>query len=156
MERLCGECALKSLKGGMCPIFDADMSEQHGCPYFTTTINYCNLCGAPIIGKVMIEEDDGSWHIFCQRCATASPCETCKNSYCAFEQDGSCQEPPYVMAQMRQGNMVVQQQVMNPKRVEATCRKGCPCFDEDGLDSGTFCKRKENCGCNKHKMNWRN
>ena len=156
MERNCGQCALKTLKGGMCPIFNADMSDELGCPYFTPNVEFCDVCGSPIIGKAFVEEDDGRVHLFCRQCAGAPHCQTCRFSYCAFLQDASCQEPPMVMRQMRQGNMIIQQQMMNPKRVEATCRKGCPCFNEDGLDDGTFCVKQEGCGCNKYKMNWRN
>jgi hypothetical protein len=60
------------------------------------------------------------------------------------------------MREVRQGNMIAQTQVMNPKRVEATCRRGCPCFNEDGLDNGTFCMRQNgDCGCKKYHTNWR-
>ena len=152
----CDTCVFKTMRNGACPIFNADMTGKDGCPYHSTELNICGICGSPMLEKAIIEQDkNGDWHKMCPQCANAEQCQTCIHSYCAFEQDTNCQEPPVVMRQMRQGNMVMQQQVMNPKRVEATCRQGCPCFNEDGLDDGTFCGRKNGSGCNKYYTNWR-
>ncbi len=152
----CDTCVFKTMRNGACPIFNADMTGKDGCPYHSTELQICGICGSPMLEKAIIEQDkNGDWHKMCPQCANADQCQTCVHSYCAFERDTNCQEPPMVMLQMRQGNMVVQQQVMNPKRVEATCRKGCPCFNEDGLDDGTFCGRKNGSGCNKYYTNWR-
>lgn len=154
---LCDTCALKNLRQGACPIFNADMTGKNGCPYHKVELHTCSICGGPILDRGILEEDkNGVWHEMCMQCANAERCQTCIHSYCAFQQDTHCPEPPMVMKQMRQGNMVVQQQVMNPKRVEATCRQGCPCFNEDGLDDGSFCGRQFGCGCNKYYTNWRN
>ena len=152
---MCNDCALKNLENGMCPIFKSDMTDKPGCPYHTTHLDYCQLCGAPIIGKAVIDVTDDEAHIICGRCTNATPCQTCSNKYCAFEQDQSCHEQPYVMVRKQQGNMIMQTQALNPKRIEATCRKGCPCFNEEGLNDGTFCMRQQEDGCRNHKMNWR-
>ena len=152
----CNDCALLKLPGG-CPVFKADMSGQDGCPMFAAELERCDLCGGVIFGKSIVEEDnEGKWHTICHQCLNASRCQICINQYCAFQQDQSCQEQPYVMIERRQGNMIMQTQQLNPKRVEATCRKGCPCFNEDGLDDGTFCLKQLNCGCKNYKINWRN
>jgi len=145
------------MRNGACPIFNADMTGKDGCPYHSTELHTCGICGNPIIEKSILEMDEnGIWHEMCLQCANAPLCRNCIHSYCAFQQDTNCKEPPMVMRQMRQGNMIVQQQVMNPKRVEATCRKGCPCFNEDGLDDGSFCRRQDECGCEKYHTIWRN
>ena len=156
MGKTCGECALKTIKGGMCPIFNADMTDQLGCPYFTGELNVCDVCGRAIIGKIILEEKDGTWKKMCPACDAAPLCKHCVHSYCAFEKDTHCPEPPTIIRQTRQGNMIVQQQVINPKRIEATCRQGCLCFNEEGLNDGLFCMKMLGCGCNKHEMNWRN
>jgi hypothetical protein len=53
----------------------------------------------------------------------------------------------------RQGNMVVQSQVPNPKRIEATCAKGCPCYKL--LDDGTYiCCRQLDVNCENYEINW--
>ena len=156
--RSCGDCALKAIKGGMCPVFNADMSEENGCPLFTTELQLCEVCGNHIFRGAIIAEDDGIYHMTCPQCGTnLNQCATCiHQSQCAFQNDQSCPEPPYVMVQQRQGNAIIQTQRLNPKRVQATCARGCPCFNEDGLDDGTYCRKQDGCGCNKYKTNWRN
>jgi hypothetical protein len=139
----------------MCPIFNADMSEQHGCPYFTTELRTCHICGSVILGAGILEADEDIWHEMCQQCASAPRCNTCQRKDCKFQNDRSCPEPPYIMVQQRQGNAIIQTQKINPKRVQATCAQGCPCFDEDGLDDGTFCLSTTGCGCKNYKTNWR-
>ncbi len=156
MEHKCGQCALKALQGGMCPIFRADMSEKDGCPYFTSELRTCHICGSVILGAGTLEADGDIWHEMCQQCAAAAPCAVCQHRDCRFQTDQSCLEPLFVMVQHRQGNMVVQSQQLNPKRVQATCAQGCTCFYEDGLDEGFFCLRQEGCGCKNYKTNWRN
>lgn len=151
----CDTCAYKNIAEGGCPVFHADMSGHDGCPYYSTELHTCDICGMVIFGKAILTEENDKWYGICPKCCNAAPCQTCVNQYCAFQQDDSCQEPPYVMREVRQGNMVMQTQVMNPKRIEATCRKNCPCFNEDGLDNGTFCGRQNGCGCDKYKTNWR-
>lgn len=156
MEHKCGQCALKALKGGMCPIFNADMSEKDGCPYFTTELRTCHICGSVILGAGILEADGDIWHEMCQKCAAASPCNVCQRKECRFNTDQSCTEPPYVMVQQRQGNAIIQTQTLNPKRVEATCAQGCPCYNPEGLEDGLFCLSTVGCGCKNYKTNWRN
>lgn len=158
MERKCDDCALKALKHGMCPIFNENMEGESGCPYYTTELHACEICGALVPKGGYIQEEDGIFHLMCGDCATGHPCRTCKLvSDCRFQDDNSCQEPPFVMVQQRQGNMVVQSQQLNPKRVQATCANGCPCFREEGLTDGIFCwKQQTDCGCKNHINNWRN
>lgn len=152
----CDTCVFKTMQNGACPIFNADMTGKDGCPYRSTNLHICDICGNPIIGKSILEMDEnGVWHEMCLQCANAPLCRNCAHSHCAFQEDTNCPEPHMVMRQMRQGNMIVQQQVMNPKRIEATCRQGCPCFNENGLDDGSFCMRQFDCGCNKYHAIWR-
>ena len=147
----CGQCALKALKNGMCPVFNANMEGENGCPYFTAEIHTCEICGNIIPKGGYIQEDNGEFHLMCGDCATGHPCKSCKEvNSCRFETDQNCQEPPYVMVQQRQGNMVVQTQSLNPKRVQATCAAGCSCYSEEH-----GCMREYGCGCNNHKFNWR-
>ena len=158
MERICANCALKAIKGGMCPIFNANMEEEKGCPIFTTEVRTCNICGNVILqGDVLQYDDDhNGYALLCNVCANADPCATCRYiNTCRFQNDNECTEPPYETVQIRQGNATIQTQRMNPKRVQATCAQGCSCFNEDGLDDGTFCIKTNNCGCKNYKLNWR-
>ena len=131
-------------------------AETPGCPIFSTTITKCALCGNIIMSQPIIDYDqDNNTHIICRNCLSATPCETCtRANVCYFQTDHTCQEPPFIMREVRQGNMIMQTQVMNPKRVMATCAK-CECFNEDGLDTNTFCRKQEGCGCKNQKTNWR-
>lgn len=157
MERRCGDCALKALKGGMCPVFNANMEGENGCPYFTTELKVCEICGSIVPKGGYLQEDNEVFHLICNDCATGDPCRTCKQiKECRFQTDQSCSEPPYVMVQHRQGNAIIQSQQLNPKRVQATCAQGCLCFREEGLENGDFCWKQTGCGCNNLKINWRN
>ena len=154
MEHKCGQCALKALQGGMCPIFRADMSEKDGCPYFTSDLRTCHISGSVILGAVILEADGDIWHELCQKCAAAAICTVCQHTDCRFQSDQSCQEPPFVMVEQRKGNMIMQTQAINPKRVQATCAQGCSCYHE--TEEGFICFRQEGCGCKNYKTNWRN
>lgn len=159
MDRTCGQCALKALKGGMCPIFGAVMPEdEKGCPYFNTQIDTCDVCGQLILINAVLDiSDDNTVHKMCSSCASAEPCVTCtERPKCAFTQDKTCKEPPTIMVEQRQGNMVAQFQKINPKRIEATCANGCSCYWEGGLEDGTYCLKQLGCGgCKNYKTNWR-
>lgn len=158
MEKTCGQCGLKAIKGGMCPIFNAVMpDDSNGCPYFTTEVRTCDVCGQLILMNLVIDYEDGVPHTMCSPCANADPCVTCiQRPQCAFQSDTSCSEPQVVTVQKRQGNAVIQMQQLNPKRVMATCAHGCKCFNEDGLDDGTYCIKQLGYGCPYYKTNWRN
>ena len=152
MKRKCDDCALKALKNGMCPVFNVNMEGENGCPYFTTELKLCEICGSIVPKGGYIQEDEGIFHLMCGDCATGHPCKTCTElTFCRFQNDQACQEPPYVMVQQRQGNMIVQTQTINPKRIQATCAQGCPCYSEEH-----HCLREFGCGCSNLKINWRN
>lgn len=152
MEKLCGNCALQALQGGICPLFNSQMKDNEtGCPMFTTHVEYCDICGRATAKGAVIDTCDSDMHILCNNCATTPLCGTCiRINECAFRTDQSCPEPPMVNVQQRQGNMVLQTQIRNPKRIDATCKQGCPCWsDEFG------CIKEHQCGCDKYKIRWR-
>jgi hypothetical protein len=151
MERYCNNCALKTIQNGMCPIFGKDMTNELGCPYYTTELKSCDICGNLIPKGGYIEEDNGIYHLLCSDCATSSGCRICKKvNYCPLEQDTSCPEPLYIMVTQRQGNMTIQNQQINPKRVELTCPK-CDCYNIETK----ICFKRENCSCANLEINWR-
>lgn len=155
----CSTCALPSLYGGLCPVFRADMSGHKGCPKYTVSVEYCELCGQPIIGPHNFIHDEGILHRVCSRCLDPDYlCPFCVNANeCRFETDDTCHEPPVVMTQSRQGNMIVSQQIKNPRRITATCANGCKCYHNDFDGTGICCKDRMNeCGgCINFKYNWR-
>jgi hypothetical protein len=154
MEKKCATCALKSLQGGMCPIFRANTEDENGCPQHTSHIDQCAICGGMIIKEGTYYIDDNVMHIVCPTCVNGHPCTGCENfQTCRLMTDQSCPEPLYVMQTMQQGNMVVQQQVINPKRVQAICPQ-CKCYNT--TDEGEqMCFQNENCSCHNKKIIWR-
>lgn len=158
MNNMCGQCGLKALKGGICPIFNETMPDDNpACRYFSQEPRFCDICGQLILLNGIIDADSEPPHIMCNDCGTADPCVTCaQRSQCAFQTDRSCPEPQVIPIQVRQGNMVMQTQQINPKRVAATCAHGCLCFNEDGLDSGNHCIKQQGYGCPNYQPNWRN
>lgn len=157
MERKCGDCALKALKAGVCPVFERDMEGENGCPLFTTEVKTCDICGNVIVSKLCYEIDNDEVHTICRNCLTAHPCQCCVNSdKCTFNSDESCTVPPYILDQRREGRSVTIIQKINPKRVQATCAQGCKCFNAEGLDDGNFCIKTIGCGCINYRANWRN
>ena len=149
--RTCGECALMRNNAGICPIYKTRFSaDEGGCPAFTNGIEHCDICGSPILkgGNLYLEDSDATLKIICGNCSQLPKCRLCTHiNQCAFE-------PPFVMQTIQQGNMIMQQQVRNQKRVELTCGKGCPCYHQ--TSEGDFqCFRDYGEGCRNHKINWR-
>ena len=55
----CDTCVFKTMRNGACPIFNADMTGQNGCPYHSTELHICGICGNPMIEKAILEADLG-------------------------------------------------------------------------------------------------
>lgn len=67
----CDKCAIAHLgDNGLCPIFNADMNGNKGCPMFCKKLNPCGICGRHIMGDPIIEQDaQGNFHQICAECA---------------------------------------------------------------------------------------
>lgn len=133
LTKKCGSCRLPALQGGVCPIFKETFpADTPACPKYQETVNSCELCGSVILGYgILMTDRDDNWHRICDQCASRSgTCAVCQSAQkgCKFE-DPSCQIPPYVQKQVRQGNMISVVQVKNPERIRQTCETGCDCFD---------------------------
>lgn len=155
----CSTCGLAKVNGGMCPVFKADMNQENGCPKYADNLNTCEICGGFILpkGEVFFEDYPEStvYHILCGSCAfTKNPCQTCSIKECRFQSDTSCTEPAQMPVVRRQGNTTFQTIVINPKRIEATCAQGCPCYNAEGVAHGEHCFRQRNEGCANHKYPW--
>lgn len=151
----CNNCALlKNFK--VCPIFNKDMTNGPGCPHFTIHIETCDICGGVILENGVIDLEDDKLHISCPRCASLPHCKVCINTQkCAFRDDESCKIPPTIMKVVSpKPGIRVQQQAINPERVQATCGKGCPCFYEEGLSDGRFCLKELGGSCHAYKTDW--
>lgn len=90
----------------------------------------CEFCGNKTAGNEIYDSELEK--LFCDRCGTnLGRCFTCKNLLiCPLKNDPS-PIPIFIRQTNRQGNMVITQDVLNPERVEKTCKKLCDCFDEN-------------------------
>lgn len=108
------------------PVTDTDFCSKHiNRPYI------CDICGRAFIDPPILYEINGEFISMCAECdQSIGYCNTCTHSFkpCKFETDPSPLQK-IVIQQIRQGNMVMQTQVRNPERINATCAQGCPCFD---------------------------
>ena len=88
----------------------------------------CSYCGSP---NPPVVNQEGT-EFYCVRCFNLfGTCAMCVHAeICPFETDPS-PLPKVVVVQEQRGNMRIQQQIMNPERVNETCRKSCPCFSEE-------------------------
>jgi hypothetical protein len=138
----CGNCALRNPTTQVCALFNEIISAEECCPKFTKELQICNLCGKPTLNLPILEYFNGQLIQYCDTCAQQlGHCSTCTlGQYCAFKQDTSVKEQPFIMLTFRQGNTVIQQQIKNPARIEATC-KNCKCLNIEG----NFCNRDFNC-----------
>lgn len=148
--KVCGDCVLMQHNGGICPIFRQTFPhDQQGCPMHASELNPCELCGNHISHGGILETVGDTIHIYCESCQQKmGSCLTCQlNAYCAFLEDPS-PIPKTIRKQVRQGNMITVTEVMNPERVEKTCKNGCSCFDSE-----FGCFRQNNC-CGNWKGPW--
>lgn len=154
MQKLCSTCGLRSLHGGTCPIFNERTPDDSCCPKYTSMIDFCDVCGNPVLTSGIIDYDEHNiQHLICSNCAFGPKCQICShNDYCAFEMDASCHEPPMIIIQEQRGPMTFQSQQINPRRIELTCGKGCPCYL---TGDGPHCARQVG-GCINSTIRWRN
>lgn len=126
----CKNCVLNH--SNICAIFKEPVNPNSTCPKFTNQLFICDICGSQMLPKdVILSQNEDNYDIVCQNCAKEyGKCSTCANSsVCDFETN-PINIPKYVNQTVRQGNMVAQTTVKNPSRVDETCRKNCPCFDQ--------------------------
>lgn len=137
-------------------------SESHGCKLkrilvdpdkdfcskHATSINTCDYCGGPVNVPIVDMDENGNIYLSCERCLHKSgTCAVCVSSQdCAFITDPS-PIPKILRKQIKQGNIYLETDVMNPERIEITCKVNCPCWSADfgcGKQIGT-------CGKHTHK-----
>ena len=144
----CAHCALPSINGGVCPVFRTKPKDpKDSCPMFQEKIEYCEICGQPILsGLAIIGVNGDSYHQMCADCASKTgTCATCKmRKTCEFETNPST-IPKVVQQTIQQGPATMVTQVRNPARVDLFC-KSCSCYNEE------FGCLKENGCCGNYKI----
>ena len=105
----------------------------------------CQVCGNPVPQGGTFQQSP-PYLFLCDQCASQFwTCFSCTHGEkCGFQEnpDGILQ---VVMQTVRQGNMVLQQQVMNPELVARTCQAGCHCYIDGNCLKHTLgsCERYE-------------
>lgn len=148
IEKTCGDCALHQRCNGVCPYLQQQIdSHNPACANFTHRVEVCEVCGHLTVSPILDLTVGGQPHYLCDDCQRVSgTCATCKHGKnCAFATDPS-PIPKTIQKQFRQGNMITVTQVMNPERIDKTCKNGCPCFDPE-----FGCFKQNNC-CGNHKI----
>lgn len=107
---------------------------KDGCSWHKLTGTPCCICGKPEDNLIVLYGTDNTVYPFCQNCYQYyHTCQLCQNAnICGFMDDHS--EPQVINQTVRQGFMVIQQQVKNPKLIDKHC---------------TVCKCGNNKNCNK-------
>ena len=136
MKQNCNTCGLLDPMQRVCQLFriQVDPAADY-CPKHVKRedIITCEICGN-ITTNPMIDIYDSITTIMCKQCQVrANTCDMCIfGNECSFETDPS-PLPKIVQKQIRQGPTITVSQVMNPERIEITCKKNCRCFSlEEG------------------------
>lgn len=129
----CATCALRS-PTSECRILHKPTNAHYICPQHIPLSSYhtCHICGHLILSDAVLLEKNSEWRYYCKRCAKAlETCATCScSNLCDFQTNPS-PIPPTIRKTIRQGNMTIQKDEINPERVAITCQKNCKCFSEE-------------------------
>jgi hypothetical protein len=150
MMKYCKTCAYFDENKNMCALSGLFMDgEKDYCSKHADVLLHCDVCGNIMLtsGSILEIDSNGECHQFCARCAELlKTCQAC-SAPCEFETNPDPM-PKVVMKTVRQGNMQMQTQIMNPERVEKFC-PSCGCYDQE-----VGCKRQFNVGCDKKTSFW--
>lgn len=109
----------------------------------------CPMCGQPIQqGGVFLHE--APHLLLCDNCGLNFwTCLSCKFSEkkCEFLANPN-HLPPIITKTIRQGNMILQQQMMNPDLINETCKAGCRCWNAET----ETCLKQALHSCDRHEL----
>jgi hypothetical protein len=156
--KLCKDCGLRDPSRPVCLLRREQIDpEKDFCSKFTNELPVCSLCNTPFLppGVYLYNNpEDTEFEVICENCcAKMGTCGLCvHNAGCLFEQENFCpEEPIMVMITERKGNMIIQQQIPNIKRIKKVCPQ-CSCYyKEDGEEFG-ICARRNCNTCSNFKM----
>lgn len=120
----CKTCGFLAQSSGKCRITGQVKKAEDFCDRHNYNPPVCSRCGVYTLQPI-IEEDK----YYCHKCADEiEGCPGCAHAnHCEFETNPSA-TPKYIQKQVRQGPMIQQITVKNPKRVEEFCPK-CQCWN---------------------------
>lgn len=146
----CATCALRVHEGQTCGLTGLPAADTDFCSKYQKTLELCEICGGPIVGKPIIVPDGDKFHLVCGKCAKdLTGCSTCnQRNYCDFDTNPS-PIPKTVRRVFQKGPMQTVTEVMNPERIRETCEKNCHCFDAE------FGCWKQLGFCTKQEIEWK-
>lgn len=133
MDKICSTCAMYSAEQQGCVRTQTREKPNNTCSHWTTEIPTCDVCGRPFLPPIAwIQDKAGRLRSMCPNCFNArNTCQLCAHGRgCAFK-ESPINIPPIINQTVRQGNMIMTNQVPNPARIEATCKSGCKCCDDN-------------------------
>lgn len=133
MVKYCETCGLFDPKQNICRLSNLQKNPSEDfCSNHVNDLLVCEVCGKWTLQPVYDLLPDGNFHILCLSCAKQRhTCIFCKNNVeCVFQTDPS-PLPKTIVKAIQQNNMFMQQQVLNPDRIEITCKKKCKCFNSE-------------------------
>ena len=108
----------------------------------------CQICGKDV-DKDAVFLNEAPHYTLCPECAKAFwTCSTCSYGKNCKLQENPDHIPQVVNQVVRQGGMVIQQQVVNPELIKRTCQAGCRCYH---AESGT-CFKQNLGNCPQHEL----
>lgn len=132
-KRRCDKCALANKNNGVCNLTQLPIDlEKDQCSKFNDEPIHCVICRSITLHPIIECLNDNYYHL-CPQCSDkVGTCATCLHNSpkCRFQTDQSAL-PLYTVVQERQGNAIIQKQVLNPERQKVTCALGCDCWDTD-------------------------
>lgn len=137
----------------ICNLLQWAVKDTDTCPHHVSTTWECECCGQTFPGQphvLLTEEKDNVYvtdAVVCKQCyGSLNTCQTCQHGdVCAFKTDPS-PIPPVINKTFQQDGMYMTTQVMNPDRINITCKNGCPCFVNNQ------CMMRSEGSCHAYKM----
>lgn len=144
----CGSCGLyrsiQKNQNKICIIDHQPHEPDYYCGNHTNQPTICDMCGCIILDRrgIITKNKTDNFILICEDCYnTLGTCGTCTQD-CSLEKDNTM--PRTVMKTVRQGNMTMQTQVLNPDLVAKHC-PSCKCYRNNQ------CLRQKGSSCDKYE-----
>lgn len=132
MEKLCKNCALYNQEQKVCMRAGVPQAPEDHCSSFIKDISLCELCGRPLFSPFSYLYENEKIIKVCGSCfSRRNTCGLCTNTQTCDFQSNPIGLPQMVEQTIQKGNMIIQQSIPNPERIEATCKANCACWNHE-------------------------
>ena len=138
---VCDTCARRK-PNGVCGISNQTIEEHYKeCPFAVDEILTCGFCGTSILparSVILLTEPP---QIICWNCERQlGRCTACSYMASCGVRNYKGPLPLHVMQTFQNGNMTVQQQVINPQIINSIC-PSCGCGNIENCRTGEGCEK---------------